>query len=141
MKRFASILVIVVLMFGLVGCGGNETPQKVEDRTEQSSTETLKEETESKEEESVQEAFEIGDVIQIGNVIATVNSVRESDGNTVFKPDEGNTYYIVDMTIENKGSEAYNSSTMLQMSIVDGEAYKYDIAIGPELKGSLDGKP
>ena len=77
MKRFASILIIIVLMFGLVGCGGNETPQKV-DKTEQTSTETQQEETESKEaakeEEPSQEIFNIGDSIQIGDVIVTVNS-------------------------------------------------------------------
>ena len=57
-----------------------------------------------------------------------------------FRPDNGNIYFIVDCTIENSSNEAVHLSSLLMFSLVDAEGYNYNITIGPETKGSLDGE-
>lgn len=146
--KWVGIGFVVLIIIGMVAGGGKETPEKVGKNTEETATEapaeTQQKEADTKEPEKEEppkvETFSIGDNIQIGDVIVTVNSTRTSEGGDFLKPDEGNIYYIIDLTIENKGKEAYASSTMMQMSIADGEGYQYDITIGPETKGSVDGE-
>lgn len=146
--KWVGIAFVVLIIIGVVAGGGNETAEKVESTdettTETSTTETEEKETDNKESEKEEppktEVFNIGDNVQIGDVIVTVNSVRENSGNDFIKPSEGNVYYIVDLTIENQGSEAYSSSTLMQMSLADEEGYQYNITVGPETKGSVDGE-
>jgi len=146
MKKILKWVVIAfvgLIVIGMALGGKDETPQKVEKEpeTQAASTEQNAENKESEQKEQPkEEVYNIGDSIKIGDVVLTVNSVKEDSGSEYIKPSDGNVYYIIDMTIENKGEKAYNSSTLMQMSLVDSDGYKYDITIGPKLKGSLDGE-
>ena len=86
------------------------------------------------------EIYNIGDTVVAGDYAFTVNSVREDKGGDFLKPDEGNIYYIVDATVENKGDESINVSSLLMFTLIDEEGYTYDITFGPDTKGQLDGE-
>jgi len=142
---YIILFVASTLIFGLVlACGEVETkPEQVEELTEE---EVIIEEpiTEEKIEEAMEETpkteiFEIGDTIKMGNLQFKVNSVRTSEGDEFFKPDEGNVYLFVDITIENISNEEENISSLLMFKIVDKDGRSYDIALSGEAKGSVDG--
>ena len=77
--------------------------------------------------EQAQTMFAIGDVIEIGDLTLTVNEVTNPPGDSFNKPDEGNIFVVVDMTIKNQGSEAASVSSMLQMSLKDDTGQVYDL--------------
>lgn len=85
------------------------------------------------------EVFNIGDVIKMGDLTIVANSVRTDKGNDFIKPDEGNIYYIVDVTIENKGEEEATISSLAMFELYDDEGYNYSITVGPDTKGKVDG--
>lgn len=80
--------------------------------------------------ERPQTVFAIGDVIEIGNLALTVNEVTNPPGDSFNQPEEGHKFVVVDLTIQNRGSEAASISSMLQMSLKDdtGQGYDLDLA-------------
>lgn len=117
----------------LTGCGTTTTPEKVEipNVGPESTESTPAPQT---------DVFNIGDTIKSGDIYFTINSAREVPGSEFMSPDEGNIWYAVDITIENKGQESFNSSSLLMFSLIDSEAYNHNITIGPNLNGSVDGE-
>ncbi|PKN85752.1 MAG: DUF4352 domain-containing protein [Chloroflexi bacterium HGW-Chloroflexi-8] len=77
--------------------------------------------------ESVLQTYNIGDVIELGKTTITVNNVTSPVGDQFTKPDDGYKFLIVDLTIENKGTEAITVSTLLQMAVKDSNSYKYGV--------------
>jgi len=77
--------------------------------------------------EQTQTVFAIGDVIEIGDLTLTVNEVSSPPGDSFNKPDEGNKFVVVDVTIKNQSSEAASVSSMLQMSLKDNTGQGYDV--------------
>lgn len=119
-------------MIGIFAGGSKNEPQKVGTNTDS--------QAEAKTTESEVKTYKVGDQIQVGDTIFTVNSFRNDAGTQYIKPKEGNTYVIVNASIENKGKEKAHVSTMLQMYLKDSEGTKYNNTIGPETNGSLDGE-
>jgi len=76
--------------------------------------------------EQAQTIFAIGDIVEIGSIALTVNEVTHPAGDSYNKPNEGNVFTVVDVTIKNQGSEAVSVSSMLQMSLKDGTGQGYD---------------
>ncbi len=141
-KIYIILFVVFTLMF-VLACGEDVKPEKVEELTEE---EVIIEEpiTEEKVEETIEETpkteiFEIGDTIKMGNLQFKVNSVRTSEGGEFFKPDEGNLYLYVDITIENISNEEETISSILMFKIVDKDGRSYDMAIFGDTEGSVDG--
>ncbi|MCB0196672.1 MAG: DUF4352 domain-containing protein [Anaerolineae bacterium] len=90
-----------------------------------------------------QETFNIGDIVEIGDFTITVNGVSSPTGNDFSKPNEGNKFLVVDVTVENKTTEPAAISSMLQMSLKDpsGQSYDVDIFASSASGGSTpDGK-
>ncbi|GIV70077.1 DUF4352 domain-containing protein [Caldilinea sp.] len=77
--------------------------------------------------ETPQQTYKVGDVIQIGTVTLTVNGVSNPAGDQFSKPNPGNKFLVVDLTIENKGTAAITISTLLQMWLKDPSGKKYDV--------------
>lgn len=79
--------------------------------------------------ETKQQSFKVGDVVEIGSLVLTVNGVTSPAGTDFAKPEAGHKFLVVDVTVENKGTEAAAVSTMLQMSVKDetGQVYKVDL--------------
>lgn len=77
--------------------------------------------------EQAQTVFAIGDIIEIGNLTLTVNEVTNPPGDSFNRPNEGHKFVVVDVTIQNQGSEAVSVSSMLQMSLKDDTGQGYDL--------------
>lgn len=93
--------------------------------------------------ETSQQTYNVGDVIQIGTVTLTVNGVSNPAGDQFNKPNAGNKFLIVDLTIENKGASAISISTLLQMSLKDPSGQKYNDDFSASMAsggGSPDGE-
>ncbi|MBA7606386.1 hypothetical protein ES703_13534 [subsurface metagenome] len=136
---YIILFIVFTLIFGFVlACGEDVIPEKVEKLTEEEMiTEEKIEET--MEETPKTEIFEIGDTIKMGSLQFKVNSVRTSEGDEFFKPDESNVYLFVDITIENISNEEEHISSLLIFKIVDKDGRSYDMAIFADAKGSVDG--
>lgn len=93
--------------------------------------------------ETKQPTFKIGDIANIGAFALTVNGVTTPAGDQFSKPNAGNKFVVVDVTLENKGTKSENVSSMLQMSLKDsaGTQYKVDLMAVVASKGtSPDGE-
>ncbi|MCB0037575.1 MAG: DUF4352 domain-containing protein, partial [Anaerolineales bacterium] len=77
--------------------------------------------------ETAQKKFAIGDIIEIGDLVLTVNEVRYQTGDDFNQPDEGQQFLVVDLTIENVSSETQSVSTLAQMSLKDETGQTYDV--------------
>lgn len=82
----------------------------------------------------------IGDTVKVKNIEYTLNEVRESEGQGLNIPGDGKVYYIVDLTIENKGVETYPISSASNFSLLDKDDVGYTITFGPDTNGSIDGE-
>lgn len=76
--------------------------------------------------EQEQAMFAIGDIVEIGDLTLTINEVTFPPGDEFNKPEAGNKFVIVDVTLENKGAEAKGISSMMQMHLKDATGQKYD---------------
>lgn len=133
------------MMFVLTACGDTTSPQKVENGNQAASTnqkEANKSNGDKEEENNPKEAqtFKIGDTIKMGELIITVNSVRTDKGQEFIKPKEGHIFYLVDATIENKSTDSTTISSLMMFKLTDNDGYNYNITMGPETKGQLDGE-
>lgn len=121
----------MLLALFLAGCGETSTPQKVEPGSAQpSKANTVK----------PPETFNVGDTVSMGKLRLTVNAVRYDAGGGFIKPKDGHVYLVVDATLENAGDKAENVSSVLMFKVQDADAYSYNISIGPDTKGNLDGE-
>jgi len=74
-----------------------------------------------------QEMFAIGDIVEMGDMILIVNEVIYPAGSEFSKPDPGNMFVAVDLTLENRGAEAKAVSSLIQMYLKDSSGQKYDL--------------
>lgn len=131
MKRF--LVLLVVLSMFLVACV-EVTPTKVDTTTKGDNTSTQATTV------AKVETFAIGDSIQAGDYLFTVNGVREDKGTEFIKPKDGQIYYLVDVTVENKTDKSVSVSSLIMFKLFDSEGYNYSVTIGPETKGSVNGE-
>jgi len=66
-----------------------------------------------------------GDSVSYGNTEVTVNSVETQNAIGTAEPDEGNEFVVVDISTTNNTGEEQSISTLLQMSLKDGQGYTY----------------
>lgn len=74
-------------------------------------------------------AFEVGDIVSINDYAMVVLGWSRSEGNDLFKPEEGNEFVAVDLLFVNQGSDSESLSSLLQMVIKDstGQNYQPDL--------------
>lgn len=142
-KGLIFTLIIACAFFMLAGCEDVQ-PQKVDTTGEvtaesQQSGKSDSGETQDQEQAKT-ETYKIGDSVKAGNLVFTVNSTRVDTGNEFIKPDEGNIYYIIDVTVENTGDKSENVSSLMMFKLFDSDGYNYNITFGPETKGQVDGE-
>ena len=65
--------------------------------------------------------YAVGDTLEYETTRFTVNGVRTSMGGDFSSPDAGNEFLIADITVENRGDEELQVSTLLQMEVKDSE--------------------
>ena len=86
--------------------------------------------------------YAVGDPIEVGDLVMTVNEVSEPAGSDFIKPDAGNKFVLLDVSFENTGTEQAIVSTILQMSLLDSDGNKYDADISAMTLGekTVDGE-
>jgi len=86
----------------------------------------------------------IGEPITLGDTVLTVNSVnRTTDGN--LPPSDGNEYAMLNVTVENKGTEDLTLSGLLSFGLTNSSGADQSFAIGAKYNNMFDtvtnGKP
>lgn len=134
-KRWWFWLIVVVIIIGAIGGGANK-PKKVDD-----SSQAKQEQNQNKKEESNEtKTFKVGDTIQTNDFKIKVNKVSVSNGTEFSKPQKGNEFVKVDVTVENTSKDEQNISSMLMFKVVDKDGRSCNQAIVDNQKGQLDGK-
>jgi len=90
-----------------------------------------------------QETHIVGETFTMGNLKYKINSVRTSDGdvNLVKAPRVGNTFLLMDVTIENLGSTDAEIRSMIGFKLKDKDGKRQEVSMGVALavKDSIDG--
>ncbi len=130
MKKFLKwglIIFIGLIVIGAIAGSGNDS-KKVGSNTDSPNTQSTGN-NDQKTEEPKQEAYKIGDKIQMGDVILTVNSVETSESGQFTKPAEGNHWVDLNLTIENTGSSQQYITTLGQMFVLDKDSNQYQSSV------------
>ena len=74
--------------------------------------------------------FKVGQQVKVGDTyVVTVNSVKTDAGDDVFKPKDGNTFLIVDVSVKNVSSKEQTLSSLLQFTLKDSSGQKFNETI------------
>lgn len=115
MKSFL-ISLFLVLAFTIVASGCAETGQPTKVGTTESATPS----------EQPQQ-YKVGDRIQLGDIILSVNSIERSQGSEFLAPAQGNEWVNLNLTLENTGSDQEFITTLGQMFIIDNKGNQYQV--------------
>jgi len=126
LKKIVKFMVIGFVLLVVIGTVASMGKKDESQKIKNTATET--------------KTYKIGDVIEIKDITLTINSVSQSEGSKFNEPDDGNIFFIVNLTIENKGDKPFNSSSMLHMGLIDAEGYEYNNVINTDAKGKVDGE-
>lgn len=87
--------------------------------------------------------FNVGESVQVGDLVITVNEVTSPSGEGFNQPDDGYRFVLVDVTIENRGARSRFLSSY-QTWIKDAQGYRYTnditatlLATGGRINGEL----
>jgi hypothetical protein len=143
--KWGGIIFLVLIVITAIAGGGSDEGKKVGENSDTSTT-SPQVQNEPSEAQPVEapSTYKVGDKIELGDVIVSVNEVETSAGGQYTKPSEGNQWIDVNMTIENTGSDQEYITTMGQMFILDDQNNQYQVAVtGKRLENSgsmgLDG--
>jgi hypothetical protein len=81
---------------------------------------------------SQQQVFQIGDMVEISDMIIQVNQVSFPPGNEIVKPKTDFKFVSVDVTVENQGSTTQEITSIAQMYIKDSTGQKYTFHLGAQ---------
>lgn len=115
----------MLIIIGAIASGGDNTPKKVGENNNTNSNEADGGSNDS----NTSTTYKVGDQIQLGKIILTVNSVETSQGGQYTKPSEGNTWLNTSLTIQNTGTNQEYISTLGQMFILDDQGNQYQVAV------------
>jgi hypothetical protein len=93
--------------------------------------------------ETEQDAYAVGEAIEVEELTITVNEVLYPAGDGFSQPKAGNKFVVIDLTLENRSTEAEAISTVLQTELKDltGQRYTIDIlATGASGGSTPDGE-
>jgi hypothetical protein len=117
--KWVGIIVLVIIVLAVLAGGSNQS-KKVGQNNETSPQ--INNDQTSK-------TYKIGDKIQLGKIILTVNNAEISQGGAYSKPQEGNQWVNLNMTIENTGSTQEYVTTLGQMFILDDKNNQYQVTV------------
>ncbi|GAB6154600.1 hypothetical protein JCM17380_33500 [Desulfosporosinus burensis] len=85
----------------------------------------------------------LGETFKLGNLQYKINSVRtfDGDGDVEKSPRQGNTFLLVDLTIENQGNADAEVRSMLGFKLRDntGKSQSFSIGAALAVKDAIDG--
>lgn len=127
MKKIASALTGLILLFSLSGCAFQNLGTF--DDKDPSSTE----------ESSSPIAKAVGDTIVGDDYSITLNGARYSTTGILGSEPSNDKYLLLDVTVENSSTEELSLSTLLMMELQGSDSRRYDIAIFAETDSPVDG--
>lgn len=131
-KRLSILLGLALIVCALIACGESNNTGSV---TTNGSTDSTPQATAAH--------FKVGQVVKVGDTWqVTVNSVKTSKGDDFSKPDAGNTYIIINITVKNISSQEQTISSLLNFSFksADGTKGKDAITLTTGVTPPPDGK-
>jgi len=139
-KKKSKIWIIVAIVVGIpllvaIFSSSSDDIEKVRENQQQETEVEGVGETKNEE-----ETFRIGDVVDSGDLLFTINSARWEEGDEYWGPDEGERWLVLDCTIENEGGESVTISSLLMFTLYDKDGYSQDTEMFADTKGSLDGE-
>lgn len=140
LKKIIYLLLCIGLMVSMLGCGSpTATPPAKENTSNTSTPDPTPPTTPAPEPKN--KNYAIGDTFKLGDLQYKVNGIRTTNGNQVMKPKDGNTFLLIDLTIENQGNVESQVSSMMSFKLVDkdGRGQEYSIGAMTDGKGQLDG--
>ncbi|GAA0069682.1 DUF4352 domain-containing protein [Clostridium sardiniense] len=135
-KRWWFWLIVVIIIIGAVQAGSNK-PTKVDGS---SNTASNSSDNSKKEKSNETQTFKVGDTIQTKDFKIKVNKITTSNGSEFVKPQKGNEFVKVDVTVENTSKEEQAVSSVMMFKVVDKDGRSCNQAITENQKGQLDGK-
>ncbi|MBY0755499.1 DUF4352 domain-containing protein [Clostridium sardiniense] len=135
-KKWWFWIIIVVVVGGAIGAGSNTA----ENGDTPVANQGQKEDANKKEEANKTETFKIGDTIEVKDFKIKVNKISVDNGGKIIKPEDGNEFVKVDVTVENISSEEKTVSSILMFKVVDKDGRECKQAITENQNGQLDGK-
>lgn len=139
-KVITGILILIVI--GIIASAGGNKSEKVakqDDSTKVAATEAKSETPAPKEVKS----YKVGDSVKLGGAVVTVNKIEASTGGQFSKPQEGNVWLNLNITIENTEAKDQYITTMGQMFLRDGDGNSYQVAVTDKslesVNNNLDG--
>lgn len=143
--KWGGIIFLVLIVITAIAGGGSDEGKKVGQNSDTSTTSPqVQNEPSEAQPVGAPTTYKVGDKIELGDVIVSVNEVETSAGGQYTQPSEGNQWIDVNMTIENTGSDQEYITTMGQMFVLDDQNNQYQVAVtGKRLENSgsmgLDG--
>lgn len=127
-KALLSIMSVIFLISVLCSCGLEaDKPSK---ETSQS----------SKAETADKDIFSLNETAVFNNLKFTANEIKESKGNQLFTPDDGNVFVGINFTVENISDEEQNISSMLLFAAYsDDIKCDYSVTAACAFESTLDG--
>lgn len=141
-RKLACFMALAMILFGILACGGSASPTLVATVGSEADTTAHEQPTQSPAQTS-QQNYKVGDVMAIGDNVLVVLGWENVPANDFSKPDPGNKFVAVELLIVNNSSSPMSVSTLLQMSLKDSTAQKYDtdlLATTAIQGGSVDGE-
>ncbi len=153
MKKLSAILSISIIILTLSACG-TETGTTAADTGSASvtaasasdapasniSTSTAEKSTAAKESAATTAADSAAEVkdgwtkldktVTVADVDYTVTAVKFSEGTSLFTPEDGNTYLLIDMNVKNNTAEEQPLSSIMMFELEDGAGKTYSISLG-----------
>ena len=125
MQKWVPLMVLVLVLVVSLACGGSASPTLV-------ATAAAPADSNSQEQPAqaaapvTQQNYKVGDVVGIGDNVLTVLGWENVPGNDISQPDAGRKFVAVDLMIVNNSQSPMSVSSLLQMSMKDSTAQKYD---------------
>ncbi|WP_407312670.1 DUF4352 domain-containing protein [Desulfosporosinus sp. SB140] len=124
-RSFICLLVLISLILFVAGCGSSISDNHFNELQPQAQhVEVL---TSVK-----QQAYHVGETFKIGDLQYTINGIRTSEGNSknVILPKEGNTYLLINLMIENKGTSDVEVRSLVGFKLKDKFGRKQAFSMG-----------
>jgi hypothetical protein len=109
-----------------VGSATEETAETKPAQGEQEETQKLK-------------TYDMGDTIELGDLVIKVNGIRTAEKEEWAMLEEGYIYLLVDISIENTGNKEAYLDTYMNFRLVDRNGRNYKFIWAEEAKGRVEG--
>lgn len=141
--KFLTTLLVASTL--LAGCSSSGDKSSNESNTPPIESETQKEASskESSKSNSKTQVYGVGETIEVDGLKITVNSSQDTDEVDQFNDssdlDEGNTYNILDITVENDTDKDVTISSLMSFEIKDENGRKGSYVMSIRDNGKMDG--